>query len=118
MMGEFIFRLLLPAALQDRKLTQARVELALEADVAADAVEGARHFGRVDQELVQIGVALEHVAIFGRDLIGLEIGQAGHFVGSPLSNRRTAPRSGPDGAPLPGRLTRRSGLPPSDPSRI
>jgi hypothetical protein len=29
---------------------------------------------------VQIGVALEHVAIFRRDLVGLEIGQAGHAV--------------------------------------
>jgi hypothetical protein len=27
---------------------------------------------------LQVGVALEHIAIFGRDLIGLEIGQAGH----------------------------------------
>jgi hypothetical protein len=29
---------------------------------------------------VQIGVALEHVAVFGGDLVGFEIGQAGHFV--------------------------------------
>ena len=84
MMGEFIFRFLQPADLQDRQLTQPRVELALEADIAADAAEGARHVGRVDQQLVQVGVALEHVAIFGRDLIGLEIGQAGHLFGSPL----------------------------------
>jgi hypothetical protein len=32
---------------------------------------------------VQVGVALEHVAIFGRDLVGLQIGQAGHLVRSP-----------------------------------
>jgi hypothetical protein len=78
MMGEFVFRLLQPADLEDRKLPQPRIELALEADESADAVEGPRHVRRVDQELVQIGVALEHVAIFGRDLVGLEIGQAGH----------------------------------------
>src|SRR5229473_2799449 len=83
MMGEFVFRFLQPAHLKDSKFAQARVEFALEADVAADAVEGTRHVGRVDQELVQIGVALEHVAIFGRDLVGLKIGQAGHRVRSP-----------------------------------
>ena len=92
-MGEFVFRLLHPADLQDRKLAQPRIELALEADVAADAVEGARHVRRVDQQLVQIGVALEHVAIFGRDLVGLEIGQAGHrcssFVLSVLRESRS-----------------------------
>lgn len=77
-MSELVFRLLHPADLEDCKLPQARVELALEADVAADAVEGARHIRRIDQQLVQIGVALEHVAIFGRDLVGLEIGQASH----------------------------------------
>src|SRR6478752_6823508 len=66
------------------RIAQARVQLALEADVAADAAEGARHVGRVDQELVQVGVALEHVAIFGCDLVGLEIGQAGHLFRSPL----------------------------------
>src|SRR5271165_1293045 len=82
MMGELIFRLLQPSDLQDGKLAQARVELALETDIAADAVEGARHVRRVDQQLVQIGVALEHVAVFGRDLVGLEIGQAGHAVSS------------------------------------
>jgi hypothetical protein len=32
---------------------------------------------------VQVRVALEHVAIFGCDLIGFEIGQAGHLVRSP-----------------------------------
>jgi hypothetical protein len=69
----------LPIFTEDGELAEARIELALEADIAADAVEGARHLGRVDQQLVQIGVALEHVAIFGRDLVGLEIGQAGHF---------------------------------------
>src|SRR5882757_3904878 len=78
MVGEFVFGFLQPAALQDRELAQLRVELALEADVAADAIEGARHVRRVDQELVQIGVALEHVAIFGRDLVGFEVGQPGH----------------------------------------
>ena len=83
MMGEFIFRFLQPADLKDRQLAQPRVELALMPDIAADAAEGARHVGRVDQELVQVGVALEHVAIFGRDLIDLEIGQAGHVAGSP-----------------------------------
>jgi hypothetical protein len=83
--GEFVFRLLHPADLQDGEFAQPRVERALETDGAADAVEGARHVGRVDQELVQIGVALEHVAIFGRDLVGLEVGQAGHVVGSPLT---------------------------------
>src|SRR6266851_3219090 len=83
MMGEFVFRFLQPAHLKDSKFAQARVEFALEADVAADAVEGTRHVGRVDQELVQVGVALEHVAIFGRDLVGLKIGQAGHRVRSP-----------------------------------
>src|SRR4030095_4980373 len=57
-----------------------RIELVVEADVAADAVEGAGHVGRVHQQLVQIGVALEHVAVFGGDLVGFEIGQAGHFV--------------------------------------
>src|SRR5229473_4903636 len=81
-MGEFVFRLLQPAHLKDGEFAQARVELALEADVAADSIEGARHVGRVDQELVQVGVALEHVAIFRRDLVGLKIGQAGHLVGS------------------------------------
>src|SRR5665213_484456 len=90
MMSEFIFRLLHPADLQDRELAQPRVELALEADVAADAAEGARHVGRVDQQLVQIGVALEHVAIFGCDLIGLEIGQAGHVAGSPLLGQKSS----------------------------
>src|ERR1700730_6380233 len=84
MMGEFVFRFLQPAHLKDRKFAQARVEFALEADVAADAVEGTRHVGRVDQELVQVGVALEHVAIFGRDLVGFKIGQAGHRVRSPV----------------------------------
>ncbi len=49
---------------------------------AADAVEGARHLRRVHQQLVQIGVAREHVAILGRDLVGLEIGQAGHLQSS------------------------------------
>src|SRR6202163_2263332 len=83
-MGEFVFRFLHPADLQDRELAQPRIEFALEADVAADAVEGARHVGRVDQELVQVGVALEHVAVFGRDLVGLKIGQAGHRVLTPL----------------------------------
>ena len=78
MMGEFVFRPFHPADLQDRKFTQARIELALEADVAADAVEGAGHVGRIDQQLVQVGVALEHIAILRRDLVGLEIGQAGH----------------------------------------
>src|SRR5216684_2181041 len=87
-MGEFVFRLLHPAHLKNRKFTQARVKLALEADVAADAAEGARHVGRIDQELVQVGVALEHVAIFGSDPVGLEIGQAGHLVGSPLTSTR------------------------------
>src|SRR6266404_2713069 len=87
-MGEFVLRLLHPAHLKNREFTQARVELALEADVGADAAEGARHVGRIDQELVQVGVALEDVAIFGRDLIGLEIGQAGHFVRSPLTSFR------------------------------
>src|SRR5229473_650375 len=82
-MGEFVLRPLHPAHLKDREFTQARIELALEADIAADAAEGARHVGRVDQELVQVGVTLEHVAIFGGDLIGLEIGQARHFVRSP-----------------------------------
>jgi hypothetical protein len=33
---------------------------------------------------VQVGVALEHVAVFGRDLIGFEIGQAGHLVVVPV----------------------------------
>jgi hypothetical protein len=79
-MGEFVFGLLHPADLEDRQLPQARVELAVEPDIAADAVEGAGHVGRVDQELVQIGIALEHVAVFGGDLVGFEIGQAGHFV--------------------------------------
>src|SRR5258708_421478 len=78
MVGEFILRILHPAGREDRELGQARVELALETDMAADAVEGARHLRRVDQELVQIGVALEHVAIFGRDLVDLEVGQEGH----------------------------------------
>ena len=89
MMGEFIFRLLHPADLENRKFAQPRVELALEADVAADTGEGARHVGRVDQQLVQIGVALQHVAVFGRDLVGLEIGQAGHRLVLPwmLSDR-------------------------------
>ena len=73
-MGEFILRLFHPADLEDRKLPQPRVELAPEADVAADPVEGPRHLRRVDQQLVQVRVALEHVAIFGRDLVGLEIG--------------------------------------------
>src|ERR1700756_2025499 len=82
MMGELIFRLLQPADLQDGKLAQPRIELALEADVTADAVEGARHVGRIDQQLVQVGVAPQHVAIVGRDLVGLEIGQAGHAVSS------------------------------------
>src|SRR5580704_12416330 len=77
-MGELIFRLLQPADLEDGELAQAWVELALEADVTADAAERARHVGRVDQQLVQIGVAFEHVAIFGRDIVRLEIGQAGH----------------------------------------
>src|SRR5256885_51646 len=79
-MGELIFRFLHPADLEDREFTQARIELAVEADVAADAVEGTRHVGRVYQQLVQVGVALEHVAVFGGDLVGFEIGQAGHFV--------------------------------------
>ena len=83
-MGEFIFRLLHPADLQDGEFAQPGVEFALEADIAADAAEGPRHVRRVDQKLVQIGVALEQVAIFGRDLVGLEIGQAGHLAGSPL----------------------------------
>src|SRR6476646_6398637 len=39
MMGELVFRLLHPADLEDRKLPQARVELALESDIATDAVE-------------------------------------------------------------------------------
>jgi hypothetical protein len=43
--GELIFRFLHPADLEDREFTQARIELALEADEAADAVEGARHVG-------------------------------------------------------------------------
>src|SRR6185312_1278977 len=77
-MRELIFGLLQPADLEDRELAQARIELALEADVAADAVEGARHVRRVDEQLVQVGVALEHVAIFGRNLVRLEVGQAGH----------------------------------------
>src|ERR1700730_17216065 len=51
---------------------------------AADAAEGQRHVGRVDQKLVQIGVALEQVAIFGNDLLCLQIGRAGHLAGSPL----------------------------------
>jgi hypothetical protein len=78
--GELVFGFLHPADLQDRQFAQARVELAVEADVAADAVEGAGHVGRVHQQLVQVGVALEHVAVFGGDLVGFEIGQAGHFV--------------------------------------
>jgi hypothetical protein len=41
--GELVFGFLHPADLEDREFAQARVELALEADVAADAVEGARH---------------------------------------------------------------------------
>src|SRR6267143_1194983 len=85
-MGEFVFRFLHPADLQDCEFAQPRVEFALEADVAADAVEGARHIGRVDQKLVQVGVALEHVAIFGCDLVGLEIGQAGHLVVPPCGS--------------------------------
>jgi hypothetical protein len=84
-MGEFVFRLLQPAHLEDGEFAQARVELALEADVTANAIEGARHVGRVDQELVQVGVALEHVAILRCDLVGLEIGQAGHLVVLPVA---------------------------------
>src|SRR5229473_4073514 len=48
-MGEFVLRPLHPAHLKDREFTQAWIELALEADIAADAAEGARHVGRVDQ---------------------------------------------------------------------
>jgi len=71
--GELVLRLLEPADLQDGELAQARVELALEADEVADSVERPRHVGRVDHQLVQVGVALQHVAIFGRDLIGFEV---------------------------------------------
>src|SRR6185437_8596695 len=39
-MGEFVLRLLHPADLQDGEFAQARIELALEADEVADAVEG------------------------------------------------------------------------------
>src|SRR5437660_1456158 len=75
-MGEFVFRALEPTHLKDRQLAEPRIELAFETDVAADAIERAGHIGRIDQQLVQIGIALEHVAIFGRDLVGLQIGQA------------------------------------------
>src|SRR5262249_39860028 len=94
-MGEFVFRALEPTHLKDRQLSKPRIEPALETDVAADAIERARHIGRIDQQLMQIGIALEHVAIFGRDLVGLEIGQAGHFFLSPSGSR---------GAPAPGSL--------------
>src|SRR5262252_4850796 len=80
MMSELVFRFLEPTDLEDRKLAQPRIKLALEADIAAEAAEGARHVGRIDQQLVQIGVALEHVAIFGRDLVGLEIGKSCHCL--------------------------------------
>src|SRR5262245_23493742 len=58
-MGELVLRALHPADLQDGELAQAWIELAAEADEAADAVERFGHVRRVDQELVQVGVALE-----------------------------------------------------------
>src|SRR5437899_10997686 len=73
MVGELVLRLLQPTDLKNRELAQARIKLALEADEVADAVERLRHVGRVDQQLVQVGVALEHVAILGRDLVGFEV---------------------------------------------
>ena len=72
-MRELVLRALHPTDLQDGELAQARIELALEADETADAVEGLGHVGRVDQQLVQVGVALEHVAVLGRDLVGFEV---------------------------------------------
>src|SRR6266851_2345598 len=87
-MGEFVLRALHPADLQDGELAQARVELALEADEAAHAIEGPCHVGRVDQQFVQVGVALQHVAVLGSDLVGFEIGQAGHTFSS--SGARTS----------------------------
>ena len=48
-MGEFVFGFFHPADLEDREFTQPWVELALVADVAAQAAEGARHVGRVHQ---------------------------------------------------------------------
>src|ERR1700722_16793612 len=89
-MGELVLRALHPADLQDRQLAQPRVELALEADEAAHAVEGARHVGRVDQQFVQVGVALQHVAVLGSDLVGFEIGQTGHFTSSSLGARHSS----------------------------
>jgi hypothetical protein len=97
MVGEFIFRFFHPADLENRKFAQPGIELASEADLAADAVEGARHFRRVDQHLVQVGVAFQHVTIFGGDLIGLQIGR--QAIGSSPSadqwsrESRSAPRS-------------------------
>lgn len=44
----------------------------------------------VDQHLVQIAIALEHVAIFGGDLLGLYIGQAGPVFPRQLLRRRDA----------------------------
>ena len=80
MMGELVFGSLDPADLQDRQFAQPRIELAFEADEVADTVESSGHVRRVDQQLVQIRIALEHVAIFRRDLVGLQIGQAGHTL--------------------------------------
>ena len=79
-MGELIFRLLQPADLENGELAQARIELALVPDIAAKPGKGAGHVGRVDEQLVEIGVALEHVAIFGCDIVRLEVGQAGHLL--------------------------------------
>jgi hypothetical protein len=36
--------------------------------------------GEFTSSFMQVRVALEHIAIFGGDLVGFEIGQAGHFV--------------------------------------
>src|SRR5262245_62006908 len=88
-MGELVLRALHPAHLQNRELSQARIELALEADEAADAVERLGHVGRVDQQLVQVGVALEHVAVLGRDLVGFGVGLAGLLVVPPRWGRPT-----------------------------
>src|SRR5579883_603256 len=79
---EFVLRLLHPAHLQDGELPQARIERALVADVAADPVESLGHAGRIDQQPRQVDRPLQQVALLGRQLVGIDIGQAGHSSSS------------------------------------
>ena len=79
MMRVFVGRARGVVNLQDRKLAQPRVKLALETDVAAELAEGTRRGRAVDQKLVEVDLARQQVVMLGGDVLEIEVGQAGHL---------------------------------------